>query len=275
MKVVIKNPVCPLYSRPDRRSERTDEALHGMEAELVGSPGPGWYRIRTEYGYEGYVSGENLALDPQTADYWRERSKRRVFCPAFCDVLTKPAVQSSVLAALPRGAVIAAEEEPADGWQRVALCDGRKGYTRCSFLDQYYAAPPPMEETALRQKLVSTARLYTGTAYRWGGKTPVGIDCSGFVSIVFLLWGIVVWRDAGLRAGFAAHSVDPREKKAADLLYWPGHIALYLGENRYLHATGRAGDDCVCEGSLDAGSSRFRPDLGEPTVVGSVFPLSI
>ena len=55
MKAIVTAPVCALLAKPTRQSTVVDEALYGMVVELLESPAPGWYRVRTHYRYEGIV----------------------------------------------------------------------------------------------------------------------------------------------------------------------------------------------------------------------------
>ena len=54
-----------------------------------------------------------------------------------------------------------------------------------------------------------------------------------------------------------------RRGSRGDLLYFPGHIALYLGNDRYIHSTARAGSDGVMINSLDPAAPDYRADLRE------------
>ena len=75
-----------------------------------------------------------------------------------------------------------------------------------------------------------------------------------------------------MEPGYPVRPISREELKPADLLYWPGHTALYLGDGRYLHATARAGSRGVVINSLDPQSASYRPDLAEPfPTCGSVF----
>ncbi len=197
--------------------------------------------------------------------------RQMVFHKNFCDVLSAPRFQAEVLATLPRGAAVAAGPA-ADGWQRAVLPDGREGYVREGILSPYLDAPPDLPERDLRQRLCRTALLYRGAPYRWGGKTPMGIDCSGLVSMAYLLWGIPIYRDARIEEGFPVHEISRGDMGPADLLFFPGHVAMYLGEGRYCHATGRTGDGGFAVNSLDPAAPDYRADLAEKlTAVGSVF----
>ena len=79
---------------------------------------------------------------------------------------------------------------------------------------------------------------------------------------------------ARLVEGFPAHPIPFEARRPGDLLYFPGHIALCLGGDRYIHSTAKAGSDGVVINSLNPADPDFRADLREKLLaVGSVFPL--
>lgn len=272
MRAVVNAPICPLMSDPRPDCALADEALFGMEVEVLERTAPDYWRVRTHYRYEGYAPTACLLPGDRAAEDWAARPKRVVLHKNTCDVLAQPKVQSWPLVSLTRGAVVAPEGEEENGWQRVILPDGREGYTRSSFLDEYYENPPFEGEDSLRMRIVGNAMRYFGTHYRWGGKSPLGIDCSGLVSMAYLLSGIIIYRDASIVDGFPIHEITLEEARPADLLFFPGHVAMYLGGGRYIHSTGKAGCDGLTTNSLNPEDPEFRADLRESlTQVGSYF----
>lgn len=268
MQAVVRVPICPLLLRPDRRSERADEALFGMAVEILELCSAGWYRVRTHYRYEGFAQAEHLLFGAHATAEWAAAPKQAVL-RRVCDVQSAPSVRARPLITLTRGALVAPlGEADQEGWQRVALPGGQTGYLRAGSL----SPPPPDGEEALRSALAETALSYLGTPYRWGGKTPLGIDCSGLTSMAYLLNGVVIYRDASIREDFPIHQIPRGSLGKGDLLFFPGHIALYLGEGRYVHSTARTGSDGVVINSLDPDDPLFRPDLAENlTHCGSLF----
>lgn len=147
-----------------------------------------------------------------------------------------------------------------------------------------YGHVTPLDEEAFRRNVTETAKLYLGTQYRWAGKTTAGIDCSGLCSMAYMLNGVYIYRDAKIMEGYPVHELVSQEEwqadreaalrkmKAGDLIYYRGHVTMYLGGKRYIHATGKAGSDGVVINSFDPSAPDYRADLAEEVVaVGSIF----
>lgn len=271
MQAIVNVPVCPLKASPDARSLE-DEVLLGMPVELTGPVQNGWQPVRTHYRYEGFVPVDALVTDPAQADAWLSAEKQVVLSKHFADVLDEPRVQgAAVCQAVPMGARLALNGPAADGWQPVLLPDGRTGYVCAAHLGKLWQTPCA-QGYALRQALTDTARLYAGTQYRWGGKSPEGLDCSGLCSMAYMLCGILIYRDAAIKADFPIHEIPLSEMREGDLIYFPGHIAMYLGDGLYIHSTGRAGDNGVTINSFFPEHPLYRADLpNQITAVGSFF----
>lgn len=267
---VAATPLCPLFEAPEEGAQRVDEILLGWPVSGPEEVRGDWWRIRTHYGYTGWVRREGLAPAAE-----RPLGEQMVVTASFADVLAGPEVERPVLTTLPRGSLPAVREGQApEGWRRVELPDGRNGYTKGSFLEKYCAKPCDLPEEQLRARVVERAKSYLGVQYRWGGKSPLGIDCSGLTFMSWFFSGVLLYRDARIVPGYPARPIPLEQCRPADLLYFPGHIALYLGEGRYIHSTARAGSDGVVINSLDPDHPDYRADLREKLLTaGTVFPL--
>ncbi len=272
MKAIVNKTTAPLLAAPTRASTLVDEVLYGMVLDILDEPEPGWYKVRTHYRYEGIVPAEDLILGDEAAEAWSSLPKKIVYHKNTCDVLSDPKVQGYFLLSVPRGGLVSPVGEAEKGWQKVVLADGQTGYMPAAILAEHHTAPLSPDEQTLRQALAEAAMQYRGTHYRWGGKSPLGIDCSGLVSMAYMLCGILIYRDADIREGFPIHPISLEDVKTGDLLFFPGHVAMYIGNDRYCHSTGRNGDNGFAINSLNSQHPDFRADLKEQiTQVGSYF----
>lgn len=262
MCVVASQGIVPVYTESGVMS---DEILYGMKAEFSAKRNGEFRYICTEYGYEGYVKESSFANGAQAGE-------QKMVRQAYADILKEPHVRGERLLSVPRGARVEALSDTENGYRKVRLYNGFTGYIKESYLAQYYRTPFSENEDEIRNQAVKNAMEYMNVQYRWGGKTPLGIDCSGLTFMAYYLCGITIYRDAKIMPGFPVHEISFEEMKPADLIYYDGHVTMYLGEGRYIHATGHTGSDRVVINSLNAEDECYREDLTRGIVAyGSVF----
>ena len=259
-KAFIKTPIASLYRKPDSNISLEDEVLFGMEVEAEEAEN-GFFFVKTHYGYTGYVSKKDLLFCSRRVKKFSEmKDKYKVIKKSFCDILSEPKMQGIRLITLPRGSRVALTETLENNWVRVYLCDGTEGYTRIEHLDDYKTTYDVNDED-LRDALVKTAESYLGTQYRWGGKTPSGIDCSGLCSMAYMLCGIIIYRDAKLMQGYPVKEIPYEQLKRGDLVYSPGHIMMYIGDGKIIHSSS----------SMCGVSYSVLPEKDKITACGSIF----
>ncbi len=271
-QAIINTALLPIRKEPRVESELVDEDFYGRTIEIISNPKEEWYEIITEYRYRGFVLKSQIITHTDIISRWNQGVKM-VVVQSCADILAIPKVQGFCLQTLYRGAVlnvISGEDE--NGWVGVTLCDGRYGYIKGKFLGEYKSNHNQYTEETFRNELVYTAYSYLGTQYRWGGKSPLGIDCSGLTFMAYYLNGVIIYRDASMKEDFSIKEIELEAIKPGDLIYFPGHVAMYLGEGRYIHATAKNGSDGVVINSLVYGEEDYREDLaGSIKAVGSIF----
>ncbi len=102
-----------------------------------------------------------------------------------------------------------------------------------------------------KENLIETALLYLNSPYLWGGKTPFGIDCSGFTQMVYKLNGHKLLRDAGQQAtqGEALSFIE--ESEPGDLAFFDNedgkitHVGIIMKDNYIIHAHGKVRIDRI------------------------------
>ena len=102
-----------------------------------------------------------------------------------------------------------------------------------------------------KEKLVENALIYLNAPYLWGGRSPLGIDCSGFTQMVYRLQGISLPRDAYQQAEIGTTLSFIEESEAGDLAFFDNnegqitHVGIILANNHLIHASGKVRIDRI------------------------------
>jgi cell wall-associated NlpC family hydrolase len=208
-------------SAPVRREPRPDaaldtEALFG-EAVTIYEENEGW--AWGQLGADGYVGylPETALLPPGPPATHRVSALRTFLFPG-------PSIKLPPAEVLPLGAevAVAAVEGPL-----ARLATG--GFVPACHLAEQGAAEPDF---------VAVAERFLGVPYLWGGKTGLGLDCSGLVQVSLGAAGIGAPRDSDMQEAAlgAPAPLDPAGFRRGDLLFWKGHVAIARGDATIVHA---------------------------------------
>ena len=116
-----------------------------------------------------------------------------------------------------------------------------------------------------KEKLVENALMYLNAPYLWGGRSPLGIDCSGFTQIVYRLQGVDLPRDAYQQADVGTTLSFVEESEAGDLAFFDNneeritHVGIILENNHIIHASGKVRIDRIDQQGI------FNKELGTHT----------
>jgi cell wall-associated NlpC family hydrolase len=141
-------------------------------------------------------------------------------------VFPGPSIKLAPLEALPLGARVA-----------VARREERMAVTQSGgYLPAVHLAPIDVYEA----DFVAVAERFLGVPYLWGGKTMLGLDCSGLVQIALAACGISCPRDSDMQeealGSPIAAATDRSDLKRGDLVFWTGHVAIVRDRANFLHA---------------------------------------
>ena len=104
---------------------------------------------------------------------------------------------------------------------------------------------------AKKEKLIENAFIYLNAPYLWGGRSPLGIDCSGLSQMVYRLQGINLPRDAYQQAEIGTTVVKLEESEAGDLAFFENnegkivHVGIIMENNYVIHASGKVRIDSI------------------------------
>lgn len=229
----------------------------------------GWYEVEMSDTYHGWVSPLDVVLTSKA--YWQEyQNSAQVlvtspfvyiytdndFCPVGKDATTL--VSGATLGTRLK---LVAEEGQA---YRVILPTGKTGLVPMSeakVISNFSSIPRGSIEA-----IIALGKQFLGLPYFWGGTTPYGYDCSGFMQTLFMMNGVHLLRDAHQQYEQGELVANRTDLIKGDVVFWstykPGasHVGIYLGNNEYIHSGGQHG---VAINSFDPTKENYREDLDE------------
>ena len=135
--------------------------------------------------------------------------------------------------------------EDLSGWVKVDL-DNTNGFISKDYVDISVQLPKAMTMTEVRYgngvsdvrvDLISYATQFVGNPYVWGGTSLTnGADCSGFVQSVYNNFGVSLPRTSYEQQN-AGREVSYSEAQPGDLICYGGHVAIYMGNGKIVHAS--------------------------------------
>ncbi|GAA4323819.1 C40 family peptidase [Flaviaesturariibacter amylovorans] len=216
-------PVAPVRGEAAHRGELVSQLLFGEPVQVLEEAAE-WRRIRGLIdGYEGWVT----ALQLTATDEALARLQPAYVCSDPLNPLTGP----DGLYNLPMGAFL-----PGYDPETRLLWDGEH---------KYHGLLRDRRDPFDADLLWRTAHAFRNAPYLWGGKTVLGVDCSGFVQTVFRLCGIGLLRDAYQQAEQGQPVSSVEEARFGDLAFFHNekgrvtHVGIVLGEGGIIHAAGK------------------------------------
>jgi cell wall-associated NlpC family hydrolase len=213
----VIEPQAPLRREPRPDASLDTEALKGERVTVYDSNGEGWaWGQLAADGYVGWLP-DNALAPPGAAPTHKVTALRTLVFPG-------PSIKLPPLEALPLGARLA-----------IARAEDRMAVTPSgAYVPAAHLAPISDNET----DFVAVAERFLGTPYLWGGKTALGLDCSGLVQVALTTCGVACPRDSDMqeKALGTAVAADFPALRRGDLIFWKGHVAIVRDRDALLHA---------------------------------------
>ncbi len=236
-------PVANMHAEPRGDCEVVSQVVYATNVEVLDQNGD-WMKVRTPDQYEGWVREDALAEVPQIRIMIATQMTRvkNLFAHVYraSDLSAGPPIMT-----LPYGVPVEVVTSVNDRWVMVWLVDGRWVYMQRGDLDF-----DPQVLTL--DEALTVGCSFEGLPYTWGGVSTFGFDCSGLVQMLYGMTGIQLPRDA--RQQIAMEGMTPiqlAELQRGDFIFFgygdgrTTHVALYLGNNQFLHASARSGNPIV------------------------------
>ena len=217
MKKKISSSICDLKKNPTKKSSLETQLIYGEEIKIIKSQGDWCFCQVLNDGYKGWLETKNLGDCS---------SFTHVICQPLCHFYEKKNIKSNVLKYLYFNSRINVIEEN-EIWY-TCLLDNQKLYSHKKNFKM---------KNNISSDWVNVALLFLKTPYLWGGKSMLGIDCSGLVQLALNHIGIHIPRNANDQYNYFKTKLSTNLKRGA-LIFWDGHVAIGLDEEKILHSNG-------------------------------------
>lgn len=166
----------------------------------------------------------------------------------YVNVRTQGSLSGSVIARLNWNDTVTVLDKE-NGWYKIKLSDGREGWVFGEYLSVRSSSNTSRGEVdrSLVDKLIDFAKSFVGTPYVYGGATPKGFDCSGFVQYVFKNYGFDLPRTANEQAT-VGEKVSYDSLVRGDLVFFTtlgssviNHVGIYIGNGEFINSSSGRG----------------------------------
>lgn len=253
-KKFVENPwalvtlsVCNIRAEGKHSAEMVTQALLGTPVKVF-KEDDGWFLVQTPDHYFGWVEESAISFkSKEELMSWKQQDKviySKQSGTGFVSAeLEKPELD------LVMGGLLNVQASHTNTYE-IILPDGRTAFVKkkeCSSPDVWKQKQINLKE------LISTAFIFKGTPYLWGGTSPKMFDCSGFTKTIYFTQGLILQRDASQQTLYG-ELVDTGNGYVnlvpGDLLFFGRketteqpekvtHVGLYIGGMKFIHASGK------------------------------------
>ena len=245
---IVTVSVCNTRSDAEYSAGQESQAIMGMPVEILGRDHE-WTKIRTPEGYEHWtLSAAIKRVNREQLAQWNH-SEQVVVTDLTTWVYQRPSRQAQVVSDVVAGCRLKYLGRKR-GFYRVEYPDGRQGFISQDEAQKLSKWREKVGHDAA--SILRTAHSMMGIPYMWGGTSPKGVDCSGFVRTILYLHDIIIPRNASKQAKVGKR-IQPQDDYAdlqpGDLLFFGSknqdgspkrvvHVGISLGGCRFIHSLG-------------------------------------
>lgn len=271
---------------PGFTQELGNQILMGTPVRITGSEGY-WFKVVSPEPYTAWCVDMGIVeMDKEEmADYMA--APKYIVTAEYSHVVSEPDTGSRRLSDLVAGDLLrkAVSQKAAKagnavtrkGYAEVLLPSGEQGYVKKTDIMDFRAWAESREATG--KNIIRTAYLFLGIPYQWGGTSIKGVDCSGFTRIVWFMNGVLLPRNAnqqaetGIPIPYPDKGKDTVSKESmleftsalepGDLVFFGegesvGHVGIYIGEGRFIHASQKVRISSLIPGEPDFYENSYR-----------------
>jgi hypothetical protein len=221
--------VVPCRLEPSDRSEMVTQLLFGETVKIYEEKKGDWRRIKTAYDdYDAWIDVKQIT-EISLDEFEKLNATTTVLSAELIHVL---------------------HNKTSDEFIPIVLGSYLPNFKKniLSFNKQEFVFDGATLDSSIKSnktELIENAYTYLNTPYLWGGRSPLGIDCSGFTQVLYKLNGIKLPRDASQQAKIGQTLSFVEESEPGDLAFFDNeegniiHVGMVLENNKIIHASGK------------------------------------
>ncbi|MGH2552229.1 MAG: NlpC/P60 family protein [Chitinophagaceae bacterium] len=232
---VVSVPAAPVRRKPSHRKEMVNQLLFGESVKILKTKDDLWVKIRSLHdNYEGWITRALLEeADETTANIMCAYATTEMLSV----ILVGEKKSDSYRMRIPVGSSLPYFENG----------KGKIGKQEYEYAGNYCRRDEQKPGIDLLHQL---APPWLNAPYLWGGRTPMGVDCSGFVQVIFKMMGIDLPRDTWQQAQEGKPVKKFKDVNAGDLVFFDRgeeiiHVGIFLGNEEIIHASGKVRIDSI------------------------------
>ncbi len=275
---IVNLSVANIRSNPKHPAELATQSLLGTAVNVLKEE-DGWYLIQTPDKYISWVDDDGIFLvDEVELNKWK-KSKKIIVAEHNAVAYQKPDQNSDKVSDLVMGDILKFVGHE-NKFTKVEFPDAREAYVISDFTHSYETWSS--DSVSSEQTILNTAKGFVGLPYLWGGTSIKGVDCSGFTKTVYYMNGVILPRDASQQV-HVGELIDTEDRFAnllrGDLLFFGRkktesekekitHVAIYVGDKKYIHSSGRVRYNSLNKDDEDFNQHRYDTFIRAKRIIG-------
>jgi len=236
--ITVKTDALNIRQQPSTSSQVLGVVYNGEKLELLDNDGV-WATVRYNNN-TAYVSQQYVSIDGAAV-------QKKVYVTASSlNVRSGAGTGYSVLTQAPYGAELTVLEQAGASWYKISY-NGVTGFVSADYIRSERITGNTTSRSGVRTSsqdnaaLIEFAKKYLGLPYRYGGSTPAGFDCSGFVQYVFSNFGVRLSRTTYTQV-YEGVQIQKSNLQMGDLVFFGSagnvnHVGIYISDGNFIHSS--------------------------------------